>query len=92
MKPNAIDAYPDIMTEADDGDVMLVLQLLMLLQTSTADFDGGVAGSINVDTHDGLRASGSGFMAGSMTDVDRLIGMPHPIDWSLPFSIILWTL
>lgn len=73
-------SYPDIMTEVDDGDVMLVLQLLMLLQTSTDDLDGGVAGSINVDTQDGLSASGSGFIAGNITEVDRLIGIPHPID------------
>lgn len=89
-----VDSYPDIMTEVDDGDVMLVLQLLMLLQTSTDDLDGGVAGSINVDTQDGLSASGSGFIAGNITEVDRLIGIPHPIDcWSLlPFSKILWAL
>lgn len=62
--------------EVDDGDVMLVLQLLMLLQTSTDDLDGGVAGSINADTHDGLSAPGSGFIAGNITDADRLIGIP----------------
>lgn len=75
------------------GDVMLVLQLLTLLHTSTDDLDGGVAGSISADTHDGLRASGSGFIAGNITDVDLLIGIPLPIDCgSLLFSIILCAL
>lgn len=71
-----VDSYPGIMMEVDDGDVMLVLQLLMLLQTSTDDLDGGVDGSINADTHDGLSASGSGFIAGNITDADLLIGIP----------------
>lgn len=69
------------MIVVEAGDVMLVLQLLTLLHASTDDdFDGGVAGSINEDTHDGLSASGSGFMAGNITDVDRLIGIPLPTD------------
>lgn len=69
------------MIEVDDGGEMLVLQLLMLLQTSMDNFDdGGVDGSINDVTHDGLRASGSGFIAGNITDVDRLIGITLPTD------------
>lgn len=67
--------YFEIMTEADVGGVMLELQLLMLLQTSNEDLDGGVVGSTNVDAHDGLCASGSGFIVGSIPNVDRLIGM-----------------
>lgn len=54
---------------------MLELQLLILLQTSNDNLDGGVVGSPNVDIHDGLDASGSGFIAGNIVDVDRLIGI-----------------
>lgn len=68
------------MIEVEAGGVILVLQLLILLHTSTDDFEGGVAGSINVDTHDGLRASGSGLIAGNITDADRLIGITLPTD------------
>lgn len=68
--------YFGIITDVDDvGGVMLVLQLLILLQTSNESFDGGVVGSTNVDTHDGLSASGSGFIAGNMVEVERLIGI-----------------
>lgn len=79
-KNEAVNAYFGIMIEVDDGGEMLVLQLLILLHTSTDDFDGGVDGSINDDTHDGLSASGSGFIAGNITDVDRLIGKTLPTD------------
>lgn len=86
-------SYPVIMIVVETGDVMLVLQLLTLLHISTDDLDGGVAGSINDDTHDGLRASGSGFMAGNIADVDRLIGITLPTDCcSLLFSKILCAL
>lgn len=67
--------YFEIITEVEVGGVMLELQLLILLQTSKDDFDGGVVGSTNVDTHDGLNASGSGFIVGNIVDVDRLIGI-----------------
>lgn len=87
------DTYPGIIIVVETGDVMLVLQLLTLLLHTSTDLDGGVAGSISVDTHDGLSASGSGFIAGNITDADRLIGIPLPIDCgSLPFSIILCAL
>lgn len=62
------------MMEVEDGGVMLELQLLILLHTSNVDFEGGVVGSISVDIHSGLKASGSGFIAGNKTDADRLIG------------------
>lgn len=84
-------SYLGIIIVVDAGDVML--QLLTLLHASMDVFDGGVEGSINVDTHNGLRASGSGFMAGNITDVDRLVGKTFPIDCcSLLFSIILCAL
>lgn len=68
-------SYFGIMTDVDVGGVMLELQLLILLQTSKDDFDGGVVGSTNEDTHDGLSASGSGFIVGNIVNVDRLIGI-----------------
>lgn len=68
------------MIEVEDGGVMLELQLLRLLHTSNVDFDGGVAGSISVDIHGGLKASGSGFIAGNNTNADRLIGTIRPTD------------
>lgn len=81
------------MIVVEAGDVMLVLQLLTLLHTSTDDLEGGVAGSINVVTHNGLNASGSGFMAGNITDVDRLIGVTFLMDCcSLLLSKILCAL
>lgn len=84
--------YLDIIIDVDTGGVILVLQLLTLLHTSAADFDGGGGGgggegSINAGIHDGLSASGSGFIAGSITDDDRLVGIILPIEcWSSPFS------
>lgn len=67
------------MIDVDTGDVMLVLQLLMLLHTSTDDLDGGVSGSMSADTHDGLSTFGSGLIDGNITDVDRLIGITFAI-------------
>lgn len=62
------------MIDADIGGVLLVLQLLTLLHESTIGFDsGGDDGSIIDVEHNGLNASGSGFITGNATDVGRFI-------------------